>query len=89
MRTGVIAKKVGMTRVYTEDGTHIPVTVMQLDACQVVGQRTAEKTDTPQFNWAAAPKRRSGSIRPSADNSRKSILSRNLNSLSFAYLKRT
>lgn len=43
MRTGVIAKKVGMTRVYTEDGTHIPVTVMQLDACQVVGQRTAEK----------------------------------------------
>ena len=43
MRTGVIAKKVGMTRVYTEDGTHIPVTVMQLDACQVVGQRTADK----------------------------------------------
>ena len=43
MRTGVIARKVGMTRVYTEDGTHIPVTVMQLDACQVVGQRTAEK----------------------------------------------
>lgn len=43
MRTGVIAKKVGMTRVYTEDGTHVPVTVMQLDACQVVGQRTAEK----------------------------------------------
>ena len=43
MRTGLIAKKVGMTRVYTEDGTHIPVTVMQLDACQVVGQRTAEK----------------------------------------------
>lgn len=43
MRTGVIAKKVGMTRVYTEDGTHIPVTVMQLETCQVVGQRTAEK----------------------------------------------
>ncbi len=43
MRTGVIAKKIGMTRVYTEDGTHVPVTVMQLDACQVVGQRTAEK----------------------------------------------
>ena len=42
MRTGVIARKVGMTRVYTEDGTHIPVTVMQLDACQVVGQRTAK-----------------------------------------------
>jgi len=43
MRTGVIAKKLGMTRVYTEDGTHIPVTVMQLDGCQVTGQRTPER----------------------------------------------
>ena len=43
MRTGLIAKKLGMTRVYTDDGTHVPVTVMQLDQCQVVGQRTVEK----------------------------------------------
>ena len=43
MRTGLIAKKMGMTRIYSEDGTHVPVTVMQMDACQVVGQRTAEK----------------------------------------------
>ena len=43
MRTGLIAKKMGMTRIYREDGTHVPVTVMQLEACQVVGQRTAEK----------------------------------------------
>ena len=42
MRTGLIAKKLGMTRVYTEDGTHVPVTVMQLDNCQVVGHRTVE-----------------------------------------------
>ncbi len=43
MRTGLIAKKMGMTRIYSEDGTHVPVTVMQMDACQVIGQRTAEK----------------------------------------------
>ena len=43
MRTGVIAKKVGMTRLFTEKGVHVPVTVLQLDSCQVVAQRTAEK----------------------------------------------
>ncbi|MEM8986969.1 MAG: 50S ribosomal protein L3 [Pseudomonadota bacterium] len=42
MRTGVIAKKLGMTRVFTEDGNHIPVTVLHLDGCQVVSQKTAE-----------------------------------------------
>jgi len=43
MRTGLIARKVGMTRVYGGDGEHIPVTVMDLEGCQVVGQRTKEK----------------------------------------------
>ncbi|WP_420431910.1 50S ribosomal protein L3 [Hyphobacterium sp.] len=43
MRTGLIAKKVGMTRVFAEDGAHIPVTVLQLDNCQVVAQRTSER----------------------------------------------
>ncbi len=43
MRTGLIAKKMGMTRIYTEDGEHLPVTVMQMDNCQVVAQRTADK----------------------------------------------
>ncbi len=42
-RTGVIAKKVGMTRVFTDDGAHIPVTVLQLDGVQVVAQREAER----------------------------------------------
>lgn len=57
MRTGVIAKKVGMTRIYTEDGTHIPVTVMQLDACQVVGQRTAEKNGYTAVQLGAGAKK--------------------------------
>ncbi|GAA6191962.1 50S ribosomal protein L3 [Phaeobacter sp. NW0010-22] len=43
MRSGIIAKKVGMTRVFMEDGKQIPVTVLQLDALQVVSQRTADK----------------------------------------------
>jgi len=43
MRTGLIAKKVGMTRVFNDEGRHVPVTVLQLDNCQVVAQRTNEK----------------------------------------------
>ena len=43
MRTGLLAQKVGMTRLFTDDGAHVPVTVLQLDGCQVVAQRTKEK----------------------------------------------
>ncbi|RVM04840.1 50S ribosomal protein L3 [Sinorhizobium meliloti] len=43
MRSGVIAQKVGMTRVYNDAGEHIPVTVLRLENCQVVSHRTEEK----------------------------------------------
>src|SRR5918995_1722431 len=43
MRTGVIAKKVGMTRLFQEDGRHVPVTVLALDNVQVVGRRESER----------------------------------------------
>ncbi|MCX7646816.1 MAG: 50S ribosomal protein L3 [Rhodobacteraceae bacterium] len=43
MRSGVIARKLGMTRLFLDDGRQIPVTVLQLDGLQVVAQRTAEK----------------------------------------------
>ena len=43
MRSGVIAQKVGMTRVYNDAGEHIPVTVLRLDNVQVVAQRTQDK----------------------------------------------
>ncbi|PRX35518.1 large subunit ribosomal protein L3 [Meinhardsimonia xiamenensis] len=43
LRSGVIAKKLGMTRLFMEDGRQVPVTVLQLDGCQVVAQRTPEK----------------------------------------------
>ena len=43
MRTGVITQKVGMTRLFMEDGRHVPVTVLKLDKCQVVATRTKDK----------------------------------------------
>lgn len=43
MRTGVIAQKVGMSRVYTPEGVHVPVTLLKLDACQVVAVKTNER----------------------------------------------
>jgi len=43
MRTGLIAEKVGMTRVFDAEGAHVPVTVLKMDGCQVVAVRTAEK----------------------------------------------
>lgn len=43
MRSGVIAKKLGMTRLFLEDGKQVPVTVLQLDSLQVVAQRTADR----------------------------------------------
>src|SRR6201988_4010516 len=43
MRSGVIAQKVGMTRVFTDAGLHVPVTVLRLANCQVVAHRTKDK----------------------------------------------
>jgi large subunit ribosomal protein L3 len=43
MRTGVITQKLGMTRLFLEDGRHVPVTVLKLDGCAVVATRTDEK----------------------------------------------
>jgi large subunit ribosomal protein L3 len=43
MRTGLIAQKLGMSRVFTDDGTHVPVTVLRIDNCQVVAHRTQDR----------------------------------------------
>jgi len=43
MRSGLIALKLGMTRIYTEEGNQVPVTVLKVDNCQVVAQKTNEK----------------------------------------------
>ena len=56
MRTGVLAQKMGMTRVFTEEGRHVPVTVLKVDGCQVVAVRTAAKDgyDAVQLGIGAA-----------------------------------
>lgn len=56
MRTGLLAKKLGMTRLFKDDGTHVPVTVLHLDQVQVVAARTLE-TDgytAVQIGWGKA-----------------------------------
>jgi large subunit ribosomal protein L3 len=66
LRSGVIAKKVGMTRLFLEDGRQVPVTVLQLDGLQVVAQRTAERdgyTAVQLGAGAAKPKRVSQAMR--------------------------
>src|SRR6516164_9876844 len=58
MRSGVIAQKVGMTRVFSDAGEHVPVTVLRLASCQVVAHRTKDK------NGYVALQLGSGSRRP-------------------------
>ncbi|HLF59072.1 MAG TPA: 50S ribosomal protein L3 [Alphaproteobacteria bacterium] len=43
MRTGLIAQKVGMTRIFTDAGEHVPVTMLKVDGCRVVAQRTKDR----------------------------------------------
>jgi large subunit ribosomal protein L3 len=57
MRSGVIAQKVGMTRIFTDAGEHVPVTVLRLDNCQVVGHRTEEKNGYVALQLGAGRRR--------------------------------
>src|SRR5659263_586905 len=72
MRSGVIAQKVGMTRIFTDAGEHIPVTVLKLDNCQVVGKPKAKRLTRADRGFFAAvqiePKRKLAEFRVSPDN---------------------
>jgi len=57
MRTGLIAKKLGMTRLFDEAGTHTPVTVLSLEGCQVVAQRTKDKDGYVALQLGAGAKK--------------------------------
>ncbi len=56
MRTGLLARKLGMTRLFKDDGTHVPVTVLHLDDLRVVAQRTQARDgyDAVQLGWGRA-----------------------------------
>ena len=43
MRCGLIAKKIGMTRIFNDDGNSIPVSVLKIDNCEVISKKTKEK----------------------------------------------
>ena len=64
MRTGVIAKKLGMTRFFDEAGNHVPVTVLSLDGCQVTGQRTEEKDGYVALQLGAGAKKAKNTAQP-------------------------
>ncbi len=55
-RTGLLAKKLGMTRIFRDDGTHVPVTVLHVDSVQVVAQRTEARDgyNAVQLGWGRA-----------------------------------
>jgi len=57
MRSGVVAQKLGMTRVFTDAGEHVPVTVLQLAQCQVVGHRTKDKNGYVALQLGAGSRR--------------------------------
>lgn len=59
MRTGILAKKAGMTRVFDENGQHIPVTVLQVENCQVTAHKTAEKDGYVAVQLGAGAKKAS------------------------------
>ena len=64
MRTGVIARKVGMTRFFDEDGSDVPVTVLSLDGCQVVAHRTKDKDGYVALQLGAGFRKASRSTKP-------------------------
>jgi large subunit ribosomal protein L3 len=57
MRTGVIAKKLGMARFFDEAGSHVPVTVLSLEGCQVVAHRTSDKDGYVALQLGAGSKK--------------------------------
>src|SRR5258705_6222363 len=68
MRSGVIAQKVGMTRIFTEAGEHVPVTVLRLANCQVIGHRTKDKNGYVALQLGAGARKASHLSRPELDN---------------------
>ena len=63
MRTGVVAQKIGMTRLFSESGGHVPVTVLQLMQCQVIAHRTKDKNGYVALQLGSGPRRTNNMIK--------------------------
>lgn len=59
MRSGLVAQKIGMSRIFTDEGEHIPVTVLKVDNCQVVAQLTEEKNGYSAVRLGVGTRKRS------------------------------
>ena len=68
MRSGVIAQKIGMTRIFTEAGEHVPVTVLRLANCQVIGHRTKDKNGYVALQLGAGTRKASRLSRAERNN---------------------
>jgi large subunit ribosomal protein L3 len=68
MRSGVIAQKLGMTRIFTDAGEHVPVTVLRLSNCQVVGHRTKDKNGYVAVQLGAGTRKPSRLTRAERNN---------------------
>jgi large subunit ribosomal protein L3 len=68
MRTGVVAQKVGMTRIFTDAGEHVPVTVLKLAGCQVVGHRTKDKNGYVSLQLGAGSRKVKNVPKPERGN---------------------
>lgn len=64
MRSGVIAKKMGMTRLFQADGRHVPVTVLQMDKCQVVSVREKDRDGYTAVQLGAGTKKAKNTTKP-------------------------
>lgn len=64
MRTGLIAKKLGMSRIFDANGKHVPVTVLKLDNCQVVSVQTKEKNGYTAVQLGAGVKKAKNTNKP-------------------------
>lgn len=70
-RTGLIAKKVGMTRLFAEDGRHVPVTVLEVQNAQVTAQLTQEKNGYTAVQVGAFAKKAQREAKPVLGHFRK------------------
>ena len=71
-RTGTIARKLGMTRVFTDDGRHVPVTVLQMDDCQVIATRDTDRHGYTAVQLGAGAKKAKRVTKPLAGHFAKS-----------------
>ena len=69
MRTGLIVRKLGMTRLFDEAGSHTPVTVLSLEGCAVTAQRTKDRDGYVALQLGAGAKKAKNTARPSAATS--------------------